>query len=218
VVRLVNQHLEPYLEKELVWKSQADTYVRELERYGYQATGRSETLFCHDSLAAIAILEHTVGGEQENLRWLWGVRSVDELLGAFGYGLPGKQRLIGLLKESFAREFGMNKDLKLQLDAKYRGHKALLSQFLQPGGELAAASPSIAGALAQRNAYAATLAAQVGTPEQQQELGVNPDHLVSSHVHMLLNRLIPANQRLHELVIYDFLSRQYQAQAALQKQ
>jgi len=29
--------------------------------------------------------------------------------------------------------------------------------------------------------------------------------------HMLLNRLIPANQRLHELLIYDFLFRHYKS-------
>ena len=35
--------------------------------------------------------------------------------------------------------------------------------------------------------------------------------LLSSHIHMLLNRLIPANQLLHELLIYDFFFRYYKS-------
>lgn len=214
---MVNQYLAPYLEKELIWKSQVDTYVRELERYGYRATEMSETLFYYDSLCALAILTQTMSDEPEDTRWLWGVRSVDELLNAFHYTLPDKQLLIGRMKDAFGREFGMNKQLKLQLDARYRSNRSLMSQYLNPEGGLALTHPAIFEHLSRRNAFAGTLAGSMETPEQQQRLGVSSHDLVSSHAHMLLNRLIPAHQRLHEVVIYDFLFRQYQAQAAIQK-
>ena len=31
--------------------------------------------------------------------------------------------------------------------------------------------------------------------------------LVASHIHMMVNRLFKSEQRLHELIIYDFLFR-----------
>jgi hypothetical protein len=40
------------------------------------------------------------------------------------------------------------------------------------------------------------------------------DQLVGSYVHMHINRLMPTNQRLHELLIYDFLARHYQSAVA----
>lgn len=39
---------------------------------------------------------------------------------------------------------------------------------------------------------------------------------MSSYVHMSLNRLIAVNQRLHEMVLYDFLERKYRAELAVQ--
>lgn len=35
------------------------------------------------------------------------------------------------------------------------------------------------------------------------------DSILESFIHMMLNRLLPASHRLHEMVIYEFLYRQY---------
>ena len=42
------------------------------------------------------------------------------------------------------------------------------------------------------------------------------DDLLGAYLHMLLNRLLPTEARLHELVLYDFLHRHYQASLARQ--
>jgi hypothetical protein len=44
------------------------------------------------------------------------------------------------------------------------------------------------------------------------------DDLLSSFIHLHVNRLMPAQARLHELVLYDFLFRHYQTQLAREKQ
>lgn len=216
VIQRVNSFLQSFTENGMIWRIQIDTYDRELERYGYQLTNMSETLFCHDTVSAITILEQTMGDEQENLRWLWGVRSIDELLTSFKLNLQEKLSLISLMKDSFAREFMVNKDLKLQLDAKYRNNKAQLKRFLDPNNELRSTYKTIFEQLDQRNQTASEIAKCIHESDELQVINLNG--LISSHVHMLLNRLITDKQRLHEMVIYDFLFKQYQAQSAMLKQ
>ena len=41
--------------------------------------------------------------------------------------------------------------------------------------------------------------------------------IVSSFIHLHVNRLIPGQQRLHELLLYDFLCRHYKTKLALEK-
>jgi thiopeptide-type bacteriocin biosynthesis protein len=217
VVLLINQYLEPYLVKEYIWKIQTDTYVRELERYGDQGIDLAEALFFHDSVAAIAILEQTTGDEHEPLRWLWGVRSIDELLNAFSFTLPDKYRLLEQLKEAFGREFGMNKNLKLQLDAKYRSNKKMIRQFLDRAEDLRFTYPDVFGLISRRDEHIDRMAKCIRQLAQEEQPGVSLNALVGDYIHMLLNRLIPVNQRLHEMIIYDFLFRHYQGVAATRK-
>lgn len=41
--------------------------------------------------------------------------------------------------------------------------------------------------------------------------------LMGSYVHMLMNRLFKSKQRMHEMVIYDFLYRYYKSELAKKK-
>lgn len=41
--------------------------------------------------------------------------------------------------------------------------------------------------------------------------------LITSYIHMFLNRILLSNQRKHELVIYHFLSKYYDSQLAIAK-
>lgn len=43
------------------------------------------------------------------------------------------------------------------------------------------------------------------------------DDLVSSYIHLFLNRVLLSNQRKHELVIYHFLHKYYDSQIAITK-
>ena len=43
------------------------------------------------------------------------------------------------------------------------------------------------------------------------------DFLLPSYIHMFLNRMLLANQRKHELVLYHFLNKYYDSQLAISK-
>ena len=198
VVCLVNEYLAAVSGPSGVWKIQTDTYYRELERYGRRSIGATEVLFGYQSQALLAhMVQADADGTLSDL-WLWGLAALDELLTAFGYPLARKLALLARLRAAFAHEFGMTKTLRQQLDAKYRTQRAAMQQALigvgapTPPMLLAAVQPLLA-------------------LEAAGELEVPLDELLASYAHMLLNRLLPAEARLHELVLYDFLHRHYQA-------
>lgn len=207
VVQLVAAYLAPYSGDHAVWKVQTDTYRRELVRYGSRTIAASEALFGYqsqallDHLAGLAQADDEAEGAEEAAEpWLWGVAAADELLTAFGYTLPQKLALLQTLQAQFAAEFGLDKALRVQLDAQYRAARPAIGRALAAGGPPPAALVSLAARIGQ-------LAAQ-GPPE------VPLPELLASYLHLLLNRLLPADARLHELVLYDFLARHYQSQVA----
>lgn len=198
-VQLVAHHLQPFQAGGAVWKVQADTYRRELERYGSRTVVLSEQLFGWQSQALLVWLAEQPAGDAPE-SWLWGLGSIDELLDAFAYSLAQKTALLLELRTTFAHEFGAHKSLRLQLDTKYRAARPTIAAYLTERPPVPAALGALAEGIKQQLA--------AGPPE------VVLADLLMSYLHMLLNRLLPAEARLHELVLYDFLHRYYQARLA----
>ena len=200
VIQLVETYLSPYLHASCIWKSQTDTYRRELERYGRRTMVASESLFYYQSTELLRALDQLA--DDDAAYWQLGLRAVDELLEAFAVPLTQKLALLQGLRQSFAQEFNEDKSLKSQLDAKYRHLRPQISTLLTAAVPASAPLQQVATVICEQLAN--------GEPE------VTLSRLLSSYIHMLLNRLIPTQARLHELVLYDFLSRHYQSCQARQ--
>jgi thiopeptide-type bacteriocin biosynthesis protein len=195
VVRLVSDYLAPVSSPSNVWKIQTDTYRRELERYGRRSIVATEALFGYQSQVLLDYMAEaeTAGGLPAD-PWLWGLAACDELLTAFSYPLVSKLALLTRLQNAFAREFGLDKALKQQLDSKYRTQRAAVQEALIPK----AAQPALLAAVQPLSELATN-----------GQLEVPLDDLLASYLHMLLNRVLSAEARLQELVLYDFLYRHY---------
>jgi thiopeptide-type bacteriocin biosynthesis protein len=102
-----------------------------MERYGSNTIGLAESLFYHDSVSCLQMLMHTEGDERENLRWLWGLRAIEELLSRFEYSVQKKLVLLENLKNSFATEFHVDKPVKRQLDDKYRNNRQMINEVMK---------------------------------------------------------------------------------------
>jgi len=118
VINKVSKKLQPLLAEDIIYKVQLDTYSRELERYGNNTIELSESLFYWDSEKIVQFLDLIEGDEGERLRWLFGLRSVDNLLVVFGCDLEQRLQLLERLKIGFGEEFHMARPLKKQLDGK----------------------------------------------------------------------------------------------------
>ncbi|MCB2409847.1 lantibiotic dehydratase [Hymenobacter lucidus] len=216
-MRIIHSYLQPFQAAGYLWKQQLDTYNRELDRYGSNAIELAETFFYHDSVALLGLLDLTEGDERENVKWLWGLRAVDELLDGFRYSLSEKAALLLQLRNSFATEFSMEKPLKLQMDFKYRSNKAKIDQILNRDQDLQNELYPLLEVLARKAAQVQPVAEALLALQARQELGLSVGSLLSSYIHMVLNRITTSNPRLHELVLYDFLSRYYQSALARAK-
>lgn len=204
LLRITEYHIQPFERNGLVWKIQADTYRRELERYGNRAIEPTEHLFCIDSRMYLEFLHQTEGDEREDLKWLWGLRNIDRLLHAAGLNTAGKKALMEKARNRFAEEFKMDRNLKSQIDRRYRVCRKKIEDFM--AGSHALLPIMAADELQLRNLWKDVC----GMVKEQASL----EGILISHIHMVVNRLISSGQRLHELMMYDFLSRHYTSQAA----
>ena len=204
---MLNQALQTFIQNDLVWKVQIETYQREIERYGETTMELSESLFFYDSLYFTEILKFIQGDDTESLRWLSALASVDYLLNDFSFDLKQKVEFTSMVKENFVREFGLLNS-RSQLSDKYRVHKRAVEELLEAKEEK---HRHIYNALAARSKLQKPIADQI---KQHVEKGEKLNILLSSYTHMMMNRWFRSKQRMHEAVVYDFLLKYYKSKMA----
>lgn len=214
VITAMNEKLAWFIKEELIWKVQLDEYHRELDRYGSDTIEDAESIFFHDSLFVVKLLSKIEGHEGEQLRWFFGFRGIDSLLDSFGYSLHQKLSLMEMVKASFAREFGMSRLLKKQLDEKYREVRKKIDYYLSESLKEDQGLEPLLRLLKERALNMASIAFRLRKLEIEQSLGKSLDEIVASYIHMFMNRLFRSQNRKYELVLYDFIYRAYNSQVA----
>lgn len=208
VVDWLPEFLDPLLRDGRISKWQLDTYEREVERYGGpEAMEISEEIFHADSEAVLAALDELEGDRGADWRWRLALVGCDRLLADFGFDLARRRDLMARLRRGFGDEFSVGAELTQQLAQRLRetGDElyALLTAGISPEHPMAG---SLA-ALDRRSAALAPLVAQLRALESEGRLTAPIDALVTSYLHMFVNRLIRSDARAHELVLYDLLHR-----------
>ncbi len=210
VFLLVKDFVQPFENEGIIWKIQVDSYQREIERYGSDVMEFTETLFYEDSTAVISMIDQTVGEEREVIRWQWCLKAIDTYLSDFGLTLIEKKELMEKMKTNFANEFHLDKALKIQLDQRFRNNRTFIEQILADNlNEIHEYSP-LFHAIINKSNQIENIIEQIKSQKSRGEL----TNYLYDTIHMTVNRTISDNQRLHELVMYDFLFRYYQAEVA----
>ncbi len=212
----INNKLQKFVESNQIWKVILDTYQPEIERYHPKLITHAEELFWIDSETTGLLLDLIEGDEGEKVRWLFAFKSIDVLLKDFGLSIEQKRQFINSIKESFALEFGMNKNLKYQLDQKFRNVRTDINQAMNLNKDNADELISLVQLLEQRSERTNHLVDDIKKVVLCDE-SIDLSNLLSSYVHMLMNRIFRSKQRMHEMVIYDFLYRYYNSTIAQQK-
>ncbi len=205
IIEAVKDVLDYYVQCDLIWRVQIDTYQRELERYGRDTMLAAEQLFFYDSVACVDALNLI---EEEGLLFLFILKSIDCLLTDFSFDIKHKVNFVKKKQMLFKEEFNADKNLKKQLYKKYDAMQVQVENFL--GEKLDSKYDPLLELLKWKSEKIKSLKRTILMHHNNGDLRPALDNLLSSYIHMMVNRAFRDKQRLHELVCYDFLNRYYQ--------
>ena len=168
----------------------------------------SESYFYLESEMIINFLNLTEGDEGDELRWLFALKGIDSFLNSFNLSEEKKLYLLENLKTAFGEEFGMCRSLKKQLNVKYGKERKRIESFLSLHTNTSKYDPIIV-LLKQNELKTAKIVDEIMKLDKKDLLDVPLENLLYSHIHMFMNRLFRSKNRMHEMVIYDFLYRFY---------
>ena len=201
----------PLVHSGLVWNIQCDTYQREMERYGANSIALVEQFFFMDSEYIIRLLHRLDNENSEQQRWKLALVLIDSFLSAFSFDLPQRKELLNTLAESFKKEFGFtHHHVTKQLNDKYRFYRKEIEYVMLWENEVTDAIQIIKA----RRQVIIPIATKLTGMDQSGELQVSMQSLLTSMIHMTMNRWFRTKNRLHEMVIYEFLSRYYTSEIA----
>ncbi|MCX4242641.1 lantibiotic dehydratase [Paraliomyxa miuraensis] len=206
------QVLSPHAEAGAVHRIQADTYARELDRYGGMlGIEAAESIFCADSTAALAMLRLGPCGHEAQVQRM--LASLDAL--ARDLGLRTLEQRLAVAQQCRSRFIDEHADpaaMRRELGRRYR--------TLRPACEALGADPppvavaELEGVLAERGRAIAAALARLREADPSHVLLGEPARLLPSYWHMHLNRLQSHPSRTLETVLYAFLTRLYAARRA----
>ncbi|MCM1140511.1 MAG: thiopeptide-type bacteriocin biosynthesis protein [Muribaculum sp.] len=180
-------HLTEELNNGTVSSIQLDSYQRELERYGVSNIEKCESFFFEDSCKALDIIQR----KKEDIELIR--HSVIWILNLLvSLGITDKQicEYLNEMEDGYQREFRLSThQVKLINDAYRRFSREILRQALELCCQPRVTAEKVTWIVAS---------------------DVSP-HLLSSLVHMHINRLFAMNQRLYEYIVYHMANKVFES-------
>lgn len=213
VFNLFHTYASKYIENGLIWKIQCDTYHRELERYGTNTIEHIENIFFIDSENTIHFLNELSNlANADEKRWLFALRTIDQTLDSFHLDTQEKYEFIEKFSKNFCHEFGLiSGDQLKQLNDKFRIKRKIIQQIIE-GNE-----KTIEKIIAQRKTSLHPSVTYLLECQKQETLETPLENLVRSILHMSMNRLFRARNRLCETTVYYLLMKHYKSSIAQNK-
>lgn len=204
VITKTRECVSTYLKTNQVSKIVVDTYQREIERYGAKYIELSERIFHAGSECVATILKNIK--DSSELRWQVAFLIVDSLFTSLGLDIGQKKEFIERMNESFLREFNFNIHNSKSLNDAYRKKRKTVADMVSGLGK-GDMDSSMRKCV---NTYFKEITGIIGeTPIDKLS--------ISSYIHMEMNRLFACNNRLNEMVVYNYLLRHYKSEIAKAK-
>ncbi|MCP4181201.1 MAG: hypothetical protein GY756_25845 [bacterium] len=211
IIKEFNFRIKPLVEQDYIWKIQIDTYSREIERYGVNSIEISEKMFFNDSVMISGLIRQL---KDDNLRWLFSLKAVDSFLTSFHFSNIQKRDFLEKLKSNFAKEFNISKFQNKQIDKKYRLNRDKIENIMYENHMDSREFQFFFSLIRIRDKKNEILIENILSLKKDKNLKVDFNSFISSHIHMIMNRLFRSKNRLNEMVCYDFLFRFYKSDVA----
>lgn len=184
-----------------------DNYFREIERYLPELIDDTESLFYYDSMYIINLLASHEEVLDERERIILGILSMYNYLEDFDMTLFEKIEFSELLAKNFFIEFGGTPELQKKLNMKYRGFQNELHEIFSNGFQNLSDKHQLYFDLTNiRSQKNKDIVIQIRNKcKKYEEQKVK--ELLSSYIHMSINRLFISNARKYELLIYHFIAK-----------
>ncbi|WP_300489386.1 lantibiotic dehydratase [Flavobacterium sp.] len=212
-INIIKEHIQPFEKNNIIWKTQTDTYLRELQRYGHLAIAETESLFHHDSECTLRFADMIEGDQGEKIRWKFCLLSMHFLLEDLGFSLKDRIEMLKVAKTSFGNEFNRSGagDLNKQINEMFTKNERDIELFMDESLTDEMYAP-IWDVLKERSVKNNAVAKRLQELAQTQQLPTSFGSIALSYLHMICNRVFIAKQRVHEMVVYDYLYRYYSKQ------
>lgn len=215
-ISIIKNHIQPFENNLLIWKTQTDTYLRELQRYGFESIDSTEELYYNDSECTVKFADMIEGDSGERIRWLFSLLSMDHLLNDFGFDVKQKMQLLNIAKTGFGKEFNKTGALNKQVNELYSENMSNIETFLDEEAKADMYGP-LWDVLKERSVKNKVVVNQLKTLAEKNILPGGLENTVLSYLHMVCNRIFLAKQRVHEMVVYDMLFKYYSKKMHTQK-
>lgn len=213
VISLFYKILSKLFNENLIWKVQIDTYTRELERYGFVLINESESVFYYDSECILSCLRILNRNLNEDWRWKLSLKMIDAFLNDFSFDVHMKRSIMEHLSFSFKQEFGFNEFNSKQFNSKYREHKIIIEHILESTATDEIYT-NLCEIIDQKSNKIKPIINNILIYISKKSEEITIEQLICSYIHMMVNRIFRSKNRIHELIIYDFLRRYYTSQEA----
>jgi lantibiotic biosynthesis protein len=217
VYKKMMQVLQPLMDNNTINRVMLDTYKREMERYTPELINASETIFHNDSLAVLRFIHLLDGIDGEQYRLLFAMRGIEALLTDFGLSLEQKAGFLKELQAGFFKEFGSHPSLQKQLNERYRKHQRFIADHMDERRDVENEIDEAAAIFNIRSDMNIPVVREIFSGLETSGKTEKINALLSSYIHMFVNRLFIGQQRKYELVVYHFLEKYYASRMAITK-
>lgn len=192
VLDLINLKLKEFVDSGEISNIVIDTYSRELERYGKDTIEFAEDLFFKSSELVLNFLDYD---DEEKI--IVSLFYIEQILSEFKISGTEKLKLFTNSNDAFKKEFNADKNLNNLLKKKFLAFKPKYEEFINSGEFVEI-----------RNLIIENTSEFSLIPEKIIEYDFSfLDSFFASIFHMHINRIFISNQRLFEMVVYDYLVR-----------
>ncbi|NIF05872.1 hypothetical protein F3J23_10510 [Chryseobacterium sp. Tr-659] len=201
IITTFNDYFDKHISEGIISKVEMGTYDREYERYEGEFINVAEHIFYYDSTMTVDLLRNIPNNDD---LWLYAIKSIDTYFNVFNLDLDRRYEIINNLYTGFQREFNVDSNLKKQLDIKYRNNLNTISNIIEITDNSSCFSQFVSS-----------------VAENCQEIEnltlTQKEKLVTSFIHMHINRLIRSRHRMHELIIYGIVEKYYKMKIGKRK-